>query len=141
MFSATGLEDRPVKLLFDRRGDFYVMTTTALRYPSGDGMDLQRIESPQNIPAYLKVQKHVKVQAVDCHVSVKGRTINIQPMLLRGEEPCVLLSRYSSEKFFLQVARRLGSKLTSRVLLAKEKELIKRWMNRIHSNLKIENDC
>ncbi|KMQ90070.1 hypothetical protein RF55_10214 [Lasius niger] len=129
VFEARGfLEDRPIRILFDRRGDFDVVTTAAVRYPSGDRFDLQRIENPQNIPAYLKAQKHVRVQAVCCHVSVKGRTIRIQPMLLRGQEPCALLGRHSSEKFFLQVARRFGSKLTRRVLLAKGKQLIRQWM-------------
>ncbi|KMQ86320.1 methanol dehydrogenase regulator -like protein [Lasius niger] len=104
VFTAYGhLEDRPVKILFDMRGDFDVATTVAVRYNSGSKLDLEYVNDPQNIPAYLKAQKNVKIQAVNCHVAVRGSAIAIQPMLLRGEDPVVLLSRYSSEKFFLHL--------------------------------------
>ncbi|KMQ94466.1 methenyltetrahydrofolate cyclohydrolase [Lasius niger] len=128
MFSAPGhLEDRPVRVLFDMKEDFDVVTTAAVTYSTGVRMQLDYVEDPQNIPAYLKAQKYVQVHAVNCRVAIKGRSMKIQPMLLRGEEPLVLLSRHSSTAFLLHISRRPGTKLSRSVLLSKGKQLIQRW--------------
>ncbi|KMQ90096.1 pol polyprotein [Lasius niger] len=129
VFAAPGhIRDRSVRVLFDMRGDFDVATTAAVRDSSGNKLDLEYINDPQNIPAYLKAQKNVEIQAVNCRVAVRGTAIAIQPMLLRGEDPVVLLSRYSSEKFFLHLTRRSAPKLSRRVRLAKGKQLVQQWM-------------
>ncbi|KMQ86670.1 hypothetical protein RF55_14290, partial [Lasius niger] len=129
VLSAEGrLEDRSVRVLFDMRGDFDVVTTAAVAYPSGGRMRLEYIENPHNVPAYLKAQRHVRVQAVNCKITIKGRSMELQPMLLRGQDPMVLLGRHASTSFLLRISRRPGAKLSRRVLLHRGKQIIQRWM-------------
>lgn len=45
-------------------------------------MELKLIDDPQDIPAYLKQQKRVKMQAVHCKIEIRDRYIRTQPMIL-----------------------------------------------------------
>lgn len=132
------LESHPVKLLFDKKGDFDVITSAAVEKLEAGKIKVEYINDPENIPAYLKQQRNVKIQAINCRVGVRDKNVDVQPMILHGREPCVLLSRYSIEKFYRQLMKH-GVSYTRRTLLAKGERKLQRWIEedleaRKHSN-------
>lgn len=129
LFSVDGkLENCPMRLIFDKRGDFDVITSAAVQRLEDGNVKVEYIDDPENIPAYLKQQRNVKIQAINCRVGVRDKYVNIQPMILHGKEPSVLMSRHAIEELYEQMMKHSGFRYAKRTFMVKGEEKLHRWI-------------
>ncbi|KAM0726175.1 Transposon Tf2-6 polyprotein [Formica fusca] len=92
-FFAGCVEGINMKVRFDHRGEFNVITSAAVKQIETGVRALERIRESTSIPAYLKREKRVKFKAVKVKMVIFRKTINVEAMILDGDEPCILIAR------------------------------------------------
>ncbi|KMQ90342.1 s68306 pol retrotransposon woot [Lasius niger] len=128
VFSAKGsLMNLRTKIIFDRRGEFDVVTTTAVDKLKEADITPDYVTDLKRIPVYLQQQRRIRVLGINALVGIRSNYINAQLMMLQGNEACVLLGRHSTEKLFLQVMHDQRGLYRRRTLLDKGQERIAEW--------------
>ncbi|KMQ83166.1 retrotransposable element tf2 protein type 3 [Lasius niger] len=111
------VENQQMKILFDHRGEFNVVTEAAIRQIESKVGRLERLRNSASIPAYLKKEKKIKVRAVKLNIIIANRELNIEAMILNKEEEiCVLFGRHACKE--------MGRKLSK---LPKGNDELTRW--------------
>ncbi|KMQ93588.1 hypothetical protein RF55_6308 [Lasius niger] len=111
------VENQQMKILFDHRGEFNVMTEAAIKQIESKIGKLERLKNSASIPTYLKKEKKIKVRAVRLNIIIANREINIEAMILNKEEKiCVLFARHACKE--------MGRKLSK---LPKGNSELTRW--------------
>lgn len=87
------VEGQKIKLRFDHRDNFNIITSAAVKMIEDNARKLDHIKGSKNIPAYLRNEKKVKFKTVKIRTVVFETTILVEAMILDSEGPCILLGR------------------------------------------------
>lgn len=127
------INGHPMKILFDIRGEFNVITKTALKLIEMSDGSLQRLYKSKSIPSYLKKEKKVKFKAVRLKIEAYFQTIKEEAMILPENTSCVLIGRQACKK--LDYANKRRVQKDKYVLTRWGKERSEKIMQKMRSNL------
>ncbi|KMQ86653.1 hypothetical protein RF55_14311 [Lasius niger] len=92
------VEQIPMKVLMDTRGEFNVVTSAAVEKIEEKVQKLVRVRNSENIPAYLKREKYVKFETVVLETELFREKIKAAAMILDNNKQCLILGRKSRKK-------------------------------------------
>lgn len=87
------ISGKEIRVKFDQRGEFNVITKPAVKQLEDMGEKLDRLKESKNIPAYIRREKKVKFKATRVELSIFEKTLPVEAMILDTDEPCIMLGR------------------------------------------------
>lgn len=84
---------REIKIRFDHRGEFNIITKLAMNKIETNEKKLERLRESENIPVYLKRERKVRFKATKVELTIFDSEITVEAMILDAREMCLMLGR------------------------------------------------
>lgn len=88
------INNTPIEILPDFRGEFNVITRTALKLVEEKNGKLKRIYDSKNIPLYLKNEGMIKFEAAEINIEVKLEKTIEEAIIIQHDESYVIVGRH-----------------------------------------------
>jgi len=92
----------PLKLLPDFRGEFNVITRKALEIIEKENGKLRRIYNTKSIPSYLRNERKVKFKAVGLNIEVRFEKTYEEAVVIQHDKPYIIVGRHVCKKLGLK---------------------------------------
>lgn len=96
------INEIPIELLSDFRGEFNVITRKALKLVEEKSGKLRRIYNTKSISSYLRNERKIKFKAVGVIIEVNFEKTYEEAVIIQHDEPYVIVGRHVCKKLGLK---------------------------------------